>query len=433
MTKRLVFLVDDVLADGSIVTPTHRLRQLSPNFQPNIFDRTIDLYRKYCVDKIQFMPLREFNIPEPGVKYAYFVPVNDWHWTFQQVFFMLDRSIQNKFAEYDIPIYFSQDIEMYPNVQFSFLGNYLGILDLFKHAHSNTNVKLVIGMCALLEKNQAMAIENHFGDRLRLIATPLQVPWTRDMVIEKYAQNGAEFDPRNIFNQYMTSEKLKSYMCLNRDPKFSRIMMLHALRAYGLLEDGYVSNQFPTHMRVNFENTSSLFLNMIQRDIEVGMIPRMQVDELPAEVVCSVPNEGGTTNIIPIDQMIASCYDLVQETTTRYDVPEVVDQGVITDKIVRSLMFGKPFLVNGGPRVLEIVKGFGFNTCSYLFDESYDSESDFFMRLQKIVANVQKWQGRHEEFMRRVEQNRESLQYNIDRVMNFPLEDELIRVLCNEA
>ena len=90
------------------------------------------------------------------------------------------------------------------------------------------------------------------------------------MVMDKYAKNGADFDPHSIFDRYMSSAKSKSYMCLNRDPKFSRIMMLHALRAYGLLEDGYVSNQFPTHYRVKFDDTDNFFLKSIERDVEAG-------------------------------------------------------------------------------------------------------------------------------------------------------------------
>ena len=429
MAPKLVFLVDDILPSGRIITVTDRLRDQSFNFQPNIYQRVNNLYAKYCGNLIQFMPARDFNAPEPGVKYMYFVPMNDWHWTMQQVFFMIEKDIQRKFVEHNVPIFFCQDIEMYPNMQFQFMANYFGLLELFKNAHSFPEINIVISVCALLEKNQEETLNRHFKDRIKLVVSPLQVPWTRDMVLERYASVNTEFDPRAIFKEYLTSTKQKTYMCLNRDPKFSRIMMLHSLRAHGLLEYGFVSNQFPTHYQIQFNHTDNLYFELLQRDIEKGMIPHMQVDVLPREVVEGAPNEGGTTNIIPLEHMNASCFDLVQETTTRYEDKDVVDQGVITDKIVRSLMFGRPFVVNGGPRVLEIIHKFGFKSCPYLFDERYDSESDFFKRMQMVLLQVSRWKDNTKGFMNVVRQEAANLEHNVDRVMNFPVEEMIIKSL----
>lgn len=428
MTK-LVFLVDDILPSGRIITVTDRLRDQSFNFQPNIYQRVNDLYAKYCGNLIKFMPARDFTAPEPGVKYMYFVPMNDWHWTLQQVFFMIEKDIQRKFAEHRVPIFFCQDIEMYPNVNFNFMANYLGFVELFKHAHSFPEIDIVISMCALLEKNQEEALNKHFNGRIKLVVSPLQVPWTRDMVLQRYASQNSEFDPHVVFKEYLTSSKQKTYMCLNRDPKFSRIIMLHSLRAYGLLDHGYVSNQFPTRIQVEFNDTNNLYFNLLQRDIQNGMIPHMQVDALSREVVEGAPNEGGTTNIVPLEHMNASCFDLVNETTTRYDAPGVLDQGVITDKIVRTLMFGRPFLVNGGPRVLEIIQKFGFKSCPYLFDERYDGESDFFGRIQMVLGEVSSWRDKKEKFMNVVRREASSLEHNINHAMNFPVEEMIIKSL----
>lgn len=428
MTK-LVFLVDDILPSGRIVTATDRLKEHHTNWQPNIYERVVDCYRKYCINDVTFMPLRELNGKEPGVQYAYFVPMNDWHWTMQQIFFMIDKETQKKLVDVNAFIYFCQDIEMYPNVRFPFLVEYLGIVKLFQAAHGHPDLKIGIGMCASLEQSQHQQVKHNFGDAIRLIHTPIMIPYSRDAIIEKYASQNLEFDPSAVFDEYLKSDKQRDFMCLSRDPKFSRIMFLHALRAYGLLDSGYVSNLMSTDIQVMFNNLDHEHVRNIDRDIRSGPIPRIEVDHIDEHHMINALAHNGTAGVLPFDHMRLSCYDIIQETTTRYEVSGVLDQGVVTEKTVKSLMFGRPFMINGGPGVLNVIRNMGFKTCEYMFDEDYDNSSEMLSRHSAIIANALRWRGKRKEIMRRVNANISDLIHNLERVQNFPVEAELIKAL----
>lgn len=248
--------------------------------------------------------------------------------------------------------------------------------------------------------------------------------------MDKYAAQGVTIDPSVVFDEYMKSSKERDFMCLSRDPKLSRIFLLHGMRAYGLLENGYVSNLMPTNITVEFNKLDNPYIQTLYRDIKSGPMPRMEVDYIDEHHLTRALAHNGTAGVLPLDHMRMSCYDIVQETTTRYDVPGVVDQGVVTEKTVKSLMFGRPFMINGGPEVLKVIRNMGFKTCSYLFDESYDDTSDLLQRQYIILSNALRWRSRREELMRRVQANAADLEYNMRRMMNFPVEAELIRSLA---
>lgn len=61
----------------------------------------------------------------------------------------------------------------------------------------------------------------------------------------------------------------------------------------------------------------------------------------------------------------------------------------LTEKILRPIACGKPFICAAGPGSLEMLHRYGFKTFSELIDESYDHESDSLRRLEKIVAVMQ--------------------------------------------
>lgn len=58
----------------------------------------------------------------------------------------------------------------------------------------------------------------------------------------------------------------------------------------------------------------------------------------------------------------------------------------LTEKVLRPIACGQPFLLAAGPGSLEYLRRYGFRTFAPWIDESYDSESDSVLRLQKIVS-----------------------------------------------
>jgi hypothetical protein len=63
----------------------------------------------------------------------------------------------------------------------------------------------------------------------------------------------------------------------------------------------------------------------------------------------------------------------------------------LTEKIIRSLACGHPFIVAAGPGSLEYLRSYGFKTFSPLIDEDYDQETNTVIRLQKIISAMKKF------------------------------------------
>ena len=73
-------------------------------------------------------------------------------------------------------------------------------------------------------------------------------------------------------------------------------------------------------------------------------------------------------------------FDVVLETL--FDDPRLQ----LTEKILRPIACGKPFILAGTSGSLEYLKRYGFKTFGEFIDESYDAETDPLARITKIVS-----------------------------------------------
>ena len=60
----------------------------------------------------------------------------------------------------------------------------------------------------------------------------------------------------------------------------------------------------------------------------------------------------------------------------------------LTEKILRPIACGQPFILASGTGSLEYLKSYGFKTFDSVFDESYDQEHNPVTRLQKIINTM---------------------------------------------
>ena len=58
----------------------------------------------------------------------------------------------------------------------------------------------------------------------------------------------------------------------------------------------------------------------------------------------------------------------------------------LTEKIWKPIIAGQPFVVHGQPLYLQHLKSLGFQTFNNFWDESYDCESDFEKRTNKLFG-----------------------------------------------
>jgi len=83
-------------------------------------------------------------------------------------------------------------------------------------------------------------------------------------------------------------------------------------------------------------------------------------------------------------------FSLISETSfRRLDGPNnFVPNLLLSEKTFKAMAFRHPFVVWGQPGVLNRLHELGFETYDNLFDESYDTEKDQDIRLDKIFKNV---------------------------------------------
>jgi len=151
--------------------------------------------------------------------------------------------------------------------------------------------------------------------------------------------------------------------------------------------------------------------------------------------------------VIPDNNIAASAsadYDTDDITSTAISVvlETVFDTSKIhlTEKILRPIACGHPFVLAAGPGALAYLRQYGFQTFDSVFDESYDLETDYIKRLEKIIKTMQQIQTLTEtdwEDIRQIsEHNRQhffsdkfinqvslELQQNLNQAINFCYEN----------
>jgi hypothetical protein len=68
----------------------------------------------------------------------------------------------------------------------------------------------------------------------------------------------------------------------------------------------------------------------------------------------------------------------------------------VTEKTLKCLILGHPFIVMGTPKFLKFLHSMGFKTCSSIFDESYDNIMELESRMDAVIDLVKK--VRHYDF-----------------------------------
>jgi hypothetical protein len=88
----------------------------------------------------------------------------------------------------------------------------------------------------------------------------------------------------------------------------------------------------------------------------------------------------------------------------------------ITEKTVKNLYIGKPFIVAAGPGILDKIKSFGFQTFSPWIDESYDQIENNYLRVEAIKKEIDRiaalscaeLEQMHKELLPILEHNRQT-------------------------
>jgi hypothetical protein len=202
-----------------------------------------------------------------------------------------------------------------------------------------------------------------------------------------YAERLARFEAR-------AAEREKRFVCLNFSPRPSKVLLLLALVADGLWDEGYIS--FPgfdpaAHMR-------ALTLSKTPRDL------RERLPGLEAPVEALLPSlddlaaKGATVFGMPSGHRQHAKGILGDKALEAYDdswftlVTETEAIGVrrVTEKPLKGLANFSPLVIWGNPGSLALLRGWDFQTFGAMVDESYDAEPDPAVRFGMLRDEVRR-------------------------------------------
>ena len=184
---------------------------------------------------------------------------------------------------------------------------------------------------------------------------------------------------------YLASPKFGSY--IDKDYKFdypksciftSLIGNVRKERSY--LVDNLLKN-------LNYKNYilrySGEDLGLASDDLDVVRFTKGKFD--PYSPISSLDSKYYHTisTTIPINMYNQSYFNLIVESDIDF-----IDNFFLTEKTIKSLIVGMPFIVVSTPYFLKNLNQLGFKTYSELWDESYDIETDYKKRIDKITTLV---------------------------------------------
>jgi len=117
------------------------------------------------------------------------------------------------------------------------------------------------------------------------------------------------------------------------------------------------------------------------------------------------------SDTLPMNMYNSAYFNLVVETDQAWH-----DSFFMTEKTLKVLLCGMPFLVFSTPYFLEKLQDMGFRTYNTLWDESYDSVLDHSDRINKIVELAQTLE--HFDWQANKIQLQEIFRHNIEIIMN---------------
>ena len=206
--------------------------------------------------------------------------------------------------------------------------------------------------------------------------------------LEKYLQNGficvhywahaviardwyrfAQFDSR----LRRTNEPKNKFLIYCRDWSHRREYRLKFLEM--LIHNGLDSISQTSVMQTNSEN-----IHFSQHQFENSKFELVQ-----PELISQIP-----TNLFP--SFASADYEPGDFTNSEISVvlETVFDDSRIhlTEKTLRPIACGHPFILAAGPGALEYIRSYGFKTFAPWIDESYDLETDSFSRMGKIITSI---------------------------------------------
>jgi len=173
------------------------------------------------------------------------------------------------------------------------------------------------------------------------------------------------FDKVFICYNHLTS-KLRSY----------RLHLVANLINQDLVKHGHVS-LFHTGWQETIEDPQ----NPLDRQARIAIYTALKNRGEPLIVDTAEPNGSLSANVVFKD-LTSALFHVVTE-TVYFD-----SKLHLTEKVFKPIVAKRPFFLVSTPGSLAYLKSYGFKTFDQWIDESYDLETDHYVRIEKITAEL---------------------------------------------
>ena len=427
----IVFIVEEYDKDGNIITLADKYYNNFPAINKDVyFNWTKDSYIRNTGLKIKYQTYSSIENFDPNKRYFYFIPLAIWTNDFHNWFMFMEKEKVKRLADNNVGIIFAYDNEHLPSFDVGyFLKSFEWFVNLLNNNGDNRLKFYFLSVSNLMDDFKTYM--SHFvSPNIKFIYSPLMfasvrntIPREKDNVNIKLNLNLCS----QVLKDYCNSPKNKQFLNLNNMQRYHRDMFINGLRAFNLLDQGYVSrnmecgNNYPVS-----DIYKSEYADKIRQD-RLSPLPIMRLD---------ATDQSHSTELgyhqFAVQYMKDSCYDIVSETGVMYELGDAVDMSILSEKTAKSLAFGRPFMINGGPNCMKIIKKLGFQTFEWLFDESYDSNLNLFDRQELLIKNILRYKDNIENLWKIIIDHKDILEYNQNKFFNFDFERYIVGELFNE-
>lgn len=213
--------------------------------------------------------------------------------------------------------------------------------------------------------------------------------------LSEFLENGPEaFQRRLAAFRRRSAVRPRKFVCLNRTPRPTKILLLLRLLRDGLWDDGYVSfggfrrqAGAPGKDRPLVENLQRALPGF--EDLVAELAPWLDRLDSFGRILLGLEQHGWKN--IDLSQA-STASDLVEYDQSWFTVITETEMrprpSRITEKVIKALVNFHPLLVFGNPGALKMIREYGFVTFDELFDESYDDVFDPRERFERVYAQV---------------------------------------------
>ena len=171
----------------------------------------------------------------------------------------------------------------------------------------------------------------------------------------------------------------KVFICYNHLTSKYRSYRLHLVS--NLIEQDLIKHGYVSLFADNWKQTIADPESPLDTRARIKIYQTLKMVKLPLTVDTDNPH-GGLSATVRLDDLTKALFHIVTETVYFHDKLH------LTEKIFKPIVARRPFFLVAAPGNLAYLKSYGFRTFDRWIDESYDTETDHYIRIEKITAEL---------------------------------------------